>query len=128
MLGLFAATVGLSGNVAVAFYNNHASMQLERFRSQSSLVLEAIKTGNPDSACRNLEFLADLNRVDNPEETKRQCNKHHPYLPPASTTSSPKGSCRVPNPQTRGNECILVDGATCSKLGGEWVGGQCGPG
>lgn len=41
--------------------------------------------------------------------------------------ASPKGACLVSDPQSGGNNCILTDEATCSKLGGTWVGGPCGP-
>jgi hypothetical protein len=41
--------------------------------------------------------------------------------------SSPKGACLVADPSSGGNNCILTDQATCTKLGGTWIGGPCGP-
>jgi len=55
-LGIFAAAVGLIGNVVVAVVNNHNVQQVEHDHSQSNLVLEAIKTGSSDAACTNLIF------------------------------------------------------------------------
>lgn len=124
LLGLLAATVGLLGNVVVAYYNNRASMDLERFKSQSSLVLEAIKTGDPDAACRNLEFLADLNRIDNPGQIKEQCKKIHPYLPAGNNETV--GSCVISSPAGT-KECIVADQKACGNLAGAWRGGSCGP-
>jgi len=40
---------------------------------------------------------------------------------------NPKGACLVPDPQTGGNNCVLTDQATCTKIGGTWIGGPCGP-
>jgi hypothetical protein len=45
----------------------------------------------------------------------------------AADSGSPKGACLIPNPQTGGNDCIRTDETTCSKLGGTWIGGPCGP-
>lgn len=121
-LGLFAAAVGLLGNATVAFYNSRASMELERFKSQSSLVLEAIKTGNAESACKNLEFLADLKRIDSPDETKAQCQKIHPFLPPANAASKPFGTCRLRGAD--GTSCTMTDNDSCRSLGGVWDNGS----
>jgi hypothetical protein len=44
-----------------------------------------------------------------------------------SMAASPKGACLISDPQSGGNNCILTDEATCSKLGGTWIGGPCGP-
>jgi hypothetical protein len=67
VIGLFAAALGLIGSVIVArvndsntlrvaIENNTATQTVESHRAQSNLVLEAIRTGNPDAACRNLTF------------------------------------------------------------------------
>jgi hypothetical protein len=45
----------------------------------------------------------------------------------AAASGALKGACLVPNPQTGGNDCIRTDEATCSRLGGTWLGGPCGP-
>jgi hypothetical protein len=44
-----------------------------------------------------------------------------------AATGAPSGACLVSNPQG-GNDCIFTDEATCSKLGGTFIGGPCGPG
>lgn len=63
VIGLFAATLGLLGNFIVARVNNQNTQQIEHIRSQSSLILEAIRTnGNAAVACRNLTFFVNLPR------------------------------------------------------------------
>lgn len=53
VIAIFAAAAGLVGNIFVARTNNNNNSQmLERVRSQSNLVMEAIKTGNTDSPNR----------------------------------------------------------------------------
>lgn len=37
------------------------------------------------------------------------------------------GACLVPNPQTGENDCVRTDQATCTKIGGVFIGGPCGP-
>lgn len=39
---------------------------------------------------------------------------------------NPKGACLISDPQTGGNNCVLTDQATCTKMGGTWIGGPCG--
>jgi hypothetical protein len=39
---------------------------------------------------------------------------------------APAGACLVSNPHG-GHDCIFTDQATCSRLGGTWIGGPCGP-
>jgi hypothetical protein len=69
VIGLFAAALGLIGSVIVARVNNQASQQLEQFRSQSTLILQAIKTGDQDGACRNLVFFVSLGLLDDKNHT-----------------------------------------------------------
>jgi hypothetical protein len=63
VIGLFAAALGLMGSVIVARVNNQASQQLEKFRSQSNLILQAIKT-DKEGACKNLVFFVNLQLLD----------------------------------------------------------------
>ena len=70
VIGLFAAALGLIGNVIVTTINSRNTQQLERFRNQSSLILEAINTnGDANAACRNLLFFVSLDLLDDKEHT-----------------------------------------------------------
>jgi hypothetical protein len=88
VLGLFAATIGLIGSVVVARVNNSNTQQVERLRSQSTLVLEAIRTGNTDDACKNLMFFVSLKLLDDSNQIiLKQCG------------SMPAGAPSLPVPQ-----------------------------
>jgi hypothetical protein len=85
VLGLFAGALGLMGNVWVTYSNNRNSQQIERLRSQSNLVVDAIKTSQ-ENACKNLVFLVELGLIDDPNKAIREaCKKDSnqaPSLPP----------------------------------------------
>ena len=83
VLGLFASAVGLIGNVFVARVNNRNTQDVERLRSQSNLVTEAIKTGSSDAACKNLTFLVQLGLLDDPQHAIRDTCKAAPTGPPS---------------------------------------------
>jgi hypothetical protein len=88
VLALFAATVGLAGNVWVEHANNKWAKDTERFKSQSSLILEAIKTGNPDSACQNLLFFIQLGFINEGVGTIEQRCATAPIGPPSLPAQS----------------------------------------
>ena len=83
VIALLAAAAGLVGNIVVARVNNSNSQEVERVRAQSNLVLEAIKTGNTDTACKNLVFFAGLGLIDDSNKViSKQCGKA-PVGPPS---------------------------------------------
>jgi len=70
VLGLFAAAIGLIGNVIVTKSNNSNITNIEHFRAQSTLILEAIKTnGDTRAACKNLTFFVNLGLLDDTNRT-----------------------------------------------------------
>lgn len=84
VIGIFVAAIGLISSVVVARLNNNATQDLERQRAQSTIILEAIRTGtgNTDASCRNLLFLANLRLLDDPRQTiSKQCSSVSPGLP-----------------------------------------------
>lgn len=91
VVAIFAASVGLFANVVVAYLNNQNTLRVEQERAQSSLILEAIKTGNPDTVCKNLVFFVSLGLIDDASQTIRnQCKsspKGIPSLPPSPAVS-----------------------------------------
>lgn len=95
VIGLFAATVGLVSSVIVARVNNQNTQDVERLRAQSSLVLEAIRTGTgkTDDACKNLRFFVELELLDDPHGAiQKKCASAPsgpPSLPAQGSTSRP---------------------------------------
>lgn len=73
MLALLAAAAGLIGNAILARINNQAALETERRRGQSTLMVEAMKTGKPEDACRNLVFFVNLKLIDDPTGAIKGC-------------------------------------------------------
>ena len=95
VLGLFATALGLAANVVIALLNNKNTLEVERRRSQSSLLLEAIKTGSTDDTCKNLVFFVELGLVNDINQTiRKECEsapKGVPSLPVAHSGLGPNG-------------------------------------
>ena len=64
---------GLIGNAILARINNHAALETEQRRGQSTLIVEAMKTGKPEDACRNLVFFVNLKLIDEPTGAIKGC-------------------------------------------------------
>jgi hypothetical protein len=92
VLGLFAAAIGLIGNVVVAWYNSRSSREVAHNQAQSSLILQAVTTGNYASACQNLVSLIKLGLVDDPKGSLQRCTSGEaniPVLPINNKTYTP---------------------------------------
>lgn len=63
VVAVLAAAVAATGNAVVAYLNNSNLQQVEERKGQSSLILEAIKTGDPDKASVNLQLLLDAGLI-----------------------------------------------------------------
>jgi hypothetical protein len=85
VLGLFAAALGLAGNIIVTKSNNDNTEKIEHFRAQSTLILEAIKAADTKGVCKNLTFFVSLGLLDDANRTiGRTCpedTKGVPILP-----------------------------------------------
>jgi hypothetical protein len=100
VIAIFAAAIGLISSVVVARLNNKATQDIERLRSQSTIILEAIRTGtgNTDASCKNLVFLSNLGLIDDPQQTiHKQCASVPAGIPslPAASQSSDSNSDRA---------------------------------
>lgn len=92
VIGLYAATLALIGNLIVALLNNRAAHDIERDKAQSSLIIQAVGTGNAQAACQNLRFFIRLGLLDDPRGIISQCESSPgstPVLPANSLTYSP---------------------------------------
>jgi hypothetical protein len=92
VLGLFAAAIGLMGNVIVAGYNSKSSREIAQNQAQSNLILQAVTTGNFTSACQNIISLIELGLVNDPTGSLRKCatgQSSIPVLPISSRTYTP---------------------------------------
>jgi hypothetical protein len=66
-LGILAALIGFMGSVITTWVQGQSSLKLERTKSQSNLILEAIKTGDSKKAATNLAFFVQLGLIDDPD-------------------------------------------------------------
>jgi hypothetical protein len=84
---VIAALLGLLGTMVGAYFQGRSNMNLERQKLESSLILKAIETGEPDKAAKNLLFLAKLKLISIPQEQIEQLQKNPeegPVLPSAN--------------------------------------------
>jgi hypothetical protein len=59
LIGIIAAFITVSGNLVVTSIQGRNSLELESQKSQTSLILQAIKTGDRQKALENLKFFID---------------------------------------------------------------------
>ena len=70
VIGLFAAALSLVGTVVVTTINSTNTQELERFRTRSTIILEAIRTnGDTNAACKNLVFFVSLRLIEDTNHT-----------------------------------------------------------
>ena len=123
VVGLLAATVGLLGNMGVAYLNNQNSQHLEHIHAQSSLMLEIIKAQTPEAACKNMTFFVGLGLLDDADKTVRNQCASDPEQAPFIPTYIPSPS----QAQAGGRGFNVVDeagkpivGAKVSATPGDW--------
>ena len=63
VLAIAGAALAAIGNLIATYYNSAEQRRLEGVRAGSQLVLEMIKTADPDKAARNLKFLVDTKLI-----------------------------------------------------------------
>jgi hypothetical protein len=66
-LAIFAAAVAAAGNGVVTWMNDRAQRDLEERKAEAARILEVVKTGDPDKAAKNLQFLIDTGLIADPE-------------------------------------------------------------
>lgn len=102
IVAIMATALGLFGNITVTYLQNRANQEtvqekaradlvIARNKAQSDLILEAIRTGNPQKAEENLLFFIQAGLIDDPEGKIRQWlsskDRQSPTLP--SPAASP---------------------------------------
>lgn len=85
VVGVWVAAVAAGGNAVVAYSNGASERELESERSEHARILEMIKTGSPDKAAENLQFLIDAGLL----EDKNVHDKVVAFLANRKTGSGP---------------------------------------
>lgn len=78
--------------------NNKQQLKLEAFKAESTRILEAIKTNNPDSAAVNLQFLLDAGLIAN-EDTIKYLQAYLPSRKPGQGPALPSPGSTQPLPR-----------------------------
>ena len=65
-IAVLAAIIAAAGNAYVAWQNGQLGRDLEDRKSEQARIQEMIKTGDPDVAARNLQFLVDAGLITDP--------------------------------------------------------------
>lgn len=106
-IALFVAAFGLVGNLVVAGLNNTNSQTVERIKSQSNAVLQAIRTDSPNLSCTNLDLFLRLKLIADPDSAiHRVCAPYvSPGAPSLPTSMAPEASL----PQTPQNSLRVSD-------------------
>jgi hypothetical protein len=89
VIGLFAAALGLFGNIYTARVNSQNAIRVERLRNQSNVLLEAIRTSDPTAACKNLTLLVKLQYIEDSNKTIEQACSGPPGQIPKGAPSLP---------------------------------------
>jgi hypothetical protein len=97
VIAIFTAAAAAAGNAIVALVNGLQGQQLESARGEAALILEMIKTGDPEKAAVNLRFLLDTGLIRDPERrealriglAKPQVPGIGPFLPGPAPTPAP---------------------------------------
>src|SRR5712692_215741 len=66
VVAILAATAAAAGNAVVVVVNGRLQCDLESQKSEQTRILEMIRTGDPDKAADNLEFLLKTGLIDDP--------------------------------------------------------------
>lgn len=66
-IAVVAAAIAAAGNAYVAFTNGQSQRDLEDRKSEQARIQEMIKTGDPDTAAKNLQFLLDAGLLRDPD-------------------------------------------------------------
>ncbi len=62
-LAIAGAALAAGGNLIATYYNSQEQRRLESVKAESQLILEVIKTANPDKAAENLNFLVQTQLI-----------------------------------------------------------------
>ena len=87
LAALLTAALGLLGATLTA----HSSLEVEKEKNKGALILQAISTSNPDTAMKNIEFLAKAKFFGETSQTVLDAlpkeSKNSPVLPVSSASS-----------------------------------------
>lgn len=82
---ILTAVLAFASNIWVTNETNKNSLVVERFKAQSNIILQAIKTGSETDACKNLVVFVKLGLVDDGSHTiQNACSSEFLKVAPPS--------------------------------------------
>ncbi|MGE0326954.1 MAG: hypothetical protein AB7S68_31815 [Polyangiaceae bacterium] len=91
VLAIAAGIIGLVSNAVVAAVNGSMDRDLQHQKTESRMILEALRTGDPDKAAENLQLLVDTGLVqrhgDRLQSYLKQRSQGAGAVLPVATTS-----------------------------------------
>lgn len=108
IIAIIAAALAAVGNIILTSINGVLQRQLEAQKSEQTRILEMIKTGDPDKAAENLEFLRDAGLISDPDIYKK-LGEYLDNRQPGKGTTLPLSSQveNLSNRQTRALTLLL---------------------
>lgn len=92
VVAIIAAAIAAAGNATVAVINGSQQRDLERQRAEEARILEMLKTGDPDKAAENLDFLLQAGLIADGDVKKRLTDfleNREPGTGPALASTNP---------------------------------------
>ena len=92
IFSILGAALALAGNIVVAYVNGGNSIAAEREGTRSALLVESLRTGDPDQSLKMLQLLNWLELIEIPSDVLqgyRDDPASTPYLPVSSTSPLP---------------------------------------
>ena len=91
-LSVIGAALALAGNVVVAYVNGANTIAAERESTRSALLVETLRTGDPEQSLRMLQLLDWLELIEVPGDVMaryRDDPASTPYLPATASAPGP---------------------------------------
>lgn len=88
-IAVMTGVLGLIGAGVANIIQLRSNLELERQKLESSLILKAIETGNPDASAKNLLFLLDMKLISDPSGSIAKLKANPEQAPVLSGSSAP---------------------------------------
>ncbi len=143
ILAIVAALIGFLGNSYIAGKQGEQTLELEKQKLQNSiktvqekresdLLLESIKTGEPEIAAKNLNFLVSVGLIDDSENKIKSYlsgQNKTPFLPAKNASDTLNVNCSSSRDCTQTRDCsfpVKKDTRNCSAcLVKDPISGKC---
>jgi lysozyme len=89
IISIAVGSIGLFGNIWATLYSGHSQRTLEDVRRSSQLVIESVKTADPEKAYKMLSFLKNQKLIEIDLQLLEKDPSQTPFLPTAQAAIPP---------------------------------------